>query len=99
MTDPFRPTQQGWEQLRQSVAKQHQEGDSIERRVERLETRFGILEVSLGKQLEALTVAYQHIASALDRLVTKDRFDAVRMQVHGLWICIAIGVAVYLFKR
>lgn len=99
MTDPFKPTQQGWEQLRQSVAEQHQEGDSIERRVARLETRLIAVEVSIAAKLEALASSYQHIASVFDRMVTKDRFDTVRMQVNGLWICVAIVLAVYLFKR
>lgn len=98
MSDPFKPTQQGWEQLRQTVADQHEEGDSIERRVARMETRINILEVSIGNQLSALTTAFQHIANAVDRLVTKDRFDVVRMQVNGLWICVGIGVAVLLLK-
>ena len=99
MTDPFKPTQQGWEQLRQSVADQHDEGESIERRVARLEKKFGILEVAMVKQLEGLTVSWQVVAKAMDRLVTKDQFDAVKTQVNALWICVAIGVAIFLFKR
>lgn len=95
---PNKP-RQPWEQLRKDVADQRDEGDSLERRVSALERRQHSSEVFGTKTLEGMSVAMQHLVKVVDKMVTKDQVDALRMQVNGLWIAVAIGVAVFIFKR
>ena len=90
--------QQDGEKLRQSV-KEHGEVSPTEWRIRTLERKLGALELSVVKQLEQLTGAYQHIASTLDRMVEKAEFDPVKNLVYVLAICMATGLVAALFTR
>lgn len=98
---PLQGPPQTWEMLREQVAKVSKELDAampdsnnpndLHRRMGTLESRFNVLEVSMVRQLEALTAAYQHMAKALDTLVTRSEFDPVKLLVYGISGCILAG--------
>ena len=89
--------EQEWEKLRRAVNSP--EVTSTEWRINTLERRFNVLEMSMVKQLEQLTGAYQHIATTLDRMVEKAEFNPVKNLVYLLAICMATGLVAALFTR
>ena len=90
--------EQSWEKLRQTV-KESSEISSTEWRINNLERRFNTLESSLVKQLEQLTGAYQHVAAAMDRMVERHEFTAIKNLVFVLCACMATGFVAALFTR
>lgn len=72
--------------------------DELARRVEHIEKKLSSLEVSLVRQLEALTVAYQHMARSLDQVVTRSEFVPLQKGVQLLCIVVSAAVVVLIFK-
>lgn len=92
------PEKQSWESLRQRVDDQQTDADSVGRRLEHVEKKLNTLEVSLVKQLEALTVAYQHMSKSLDKLVTRSEIEPIQKAVGVLCICVIVAVVWLIFR-
>jgi len=99
MTDEFQPSKQGWEQLRQSVQDQSKDGDSLERRVGRLEANFGTLNAAASKEIAGLTAVVNNLVVALANLVTRDQLQTEKTKINGLWIAAALLVLLFFFKK
>lgn len=99
MTDPFKPTKADWEEMRQWVANQDKDGDSLERRVGRLEANFSTLNTTASREIAGLTAVVDNLVGVLSNLVTRDQLQAERTKINGLWICAAVLVVVWLFRR
>jgi hypothetical protein len=87
-----------WQRLRREV-EENQMVDIPEDRLRAVEKKLQELEVSLVRQLEALTAAYQHIASALDQLVTKGEFAPIKLIVYGMTACVIAGAVGAVLSR
>lgn len=94
---------QAWEEMRDQVAAHHAQENSVlrddhrdvERRVTRLEARLTAVEVGMVSKLDALAGSYGVMAKAMDKLVTKDEFDATKGLVQVIVaaiVIVAIGI-------
>lgn len=95
--DPFKkPDPQPWEQKRAEV-KAHAEANE---RTLSLEQRVSLLERESRETRSAIESAREVISrfnNLMDKLVTREQLQTVRMQVNGLLILAAFGMLYFVF--
>ena len=91
--------EQPWQKLRREVEEHQMSDHSTETRLSALENKLHQIELSLSRQLEALTAAYQGMAKALDQLVGRAEFLPVKYIVYGVTGSVVAGAVGAIVSR